>query len=61
MTTHVPGCGHLLGVVPGAVGGEERREEGGEEEGFQDQLGLLCLGRLVQCWVASGEQCLQHL
>ena len=40
---HVAGSGHLLKVVPTAVGGEERGQEGGEEQRLQHGLALLPL------------------
>ena len=40
---HVAGSGHLLKVVPAAVGGEERGQEGGEEQRLQHGLALLPL------------------
>ena len=40
---HVAGSGHLLKVVPAAVGGEERGQEGGEEQRLQHRLALLPL------------------
>lgn len=46
VATHVPGSGDLLSVVMAAVGCEEGRENGGEEERLQNQLRLLSLGGL---------------
>ena len=36
MATHVPCHGNLLGVELAAIGSEERREDGREEERLQD-------------------------